>query len=147
MAGELFRYDPALVTIFFGPIRISSFDEGTFVRVTRARETWEKRVGRDGETIRVRSKNRTGSFEFRLHPGAREHDFLSLAHIVDEQTEVGIVPCFMFDNNGRELALGVRSWLVGWPDMEKAIEADQPVTWRVDSDFVRMYRGGLALAE
>lgn len=145
-------YDPAQVTLSIAVqsaagLEVSSiapqdFSEGSFIRLSRSRPMWSKRVGAIGAVTRNKSNDRSGSLVFMLEEGSDGNALLSEMQLADEQTNKAIAALLIKDKNGdNTFASGKNAWLVTMPDMTRAPEAGA-VEWSMDIDVLLMRHGG-----
>lgn len=135
-------YDPAAVTFVWGVIQIVGYIDGTFIKAARAKKSYTKRVGADGEVVRSMTKDQSGTISFSLMSSADCNALLSAAQLADELTGAGVFPVLIKDGRGLDLCSAPFGWLTGSPDMEKAMEAGE-VAWEMDCDFLTIFHGGL----
>lgn len=124
-------------------ISAEDYAEGTFIRISRSRPMWSKRVGATGSVTRSKSNDRSGSCELTLEQGSAINALLSAMQQADEDGNAAVAALLVKDNSGGDLASGKNCWLIGPPDMMKSQEAGG-VTWAFDIDQVSITHGGLA---
>lgn len=128
-------------------IALDDYAEGTFIRVSRTRPMWSKRVGATGAVTRSKSNDKSGSLTITLEQGSRINALLTAAAIADEDTNAAIAGMMLKDANGEpdaeDLVTGKNAWLVGLPDMMKGGEAGT-VEWVLDIDVLDIRHRGLA---
>ena len=121
-------YDPASVTITLGGHSVTGFADGSFVSVSQTENSFEVQVGSDGETVRSRSNNRSGTVTITLVHTSASNDFLRSLHSLDiaaRSREVGInsegagIRSFQIkDLNGNTLISANSTWISKYPDVE-----------------------------
>jgi hypothetical protein len=155
----VFTYDPKQVSISIlapaelglevSTISVTDYAEGSFIRVSRSRPMWAKRVGSTGTTTRNKSNDRSGSVTIELEAGSPINLYLSRLAKADEDTNKGLCGLLMKDANGgdnaQDLVTAKNAWLVGPPDMTKAMESGT-VAWIFDCDELDVVHGGLSEA-
>ncbi len=137
-------HDPGHIIITVGPFIVSDYAEGTFVKVTRAEDTFKTVVGADGEPTRVRSRNKSGSIEITLKRGSPANDYLSALAISDEEGGIGIVPTMVKDLNGLSLHVAPESWVKKPAEAEYAKDMTN-CAWTIETGKLTTFVGGLVL--
>jgi hypothetical protein len=137
-------HDPGRIVITVGPFIVSDYADGTFVKVSRAEDTFKTVVGADGEATRVRSRNKAGAIEITVKRGSPTNDYLSALAISDEEIGIGIVPTMVKDLNGTSLHVAPQSWV------KKPAEADygkelSDCAWTIETGNLITFVGGLVL--
>lgn len=123
-------------------ISAEDYAEGTFIRLSRGRPMWSKRVGATGSVTRSKSNDKTGSATLVLEQGSAINAQLQAMAAADEATNKGYAALLVKDKNGGDLASGKNAWVVQRPDMMKANEAG-PIEWVFDIDVLDIVHGGL----
>jgi hypothetical protein len=104
-------YDPKQVVVSFLGNLLTGYAAGSFVTATRAADTFTLHVGADGEAVRTRSANRSGTVTVRLVQTSPANDFLAAAAAADELSGAGVGPIFVKDLGGRTLAAAQNAWV------------------------------------
>lgn len=143
--SQVRTYDPALVTITFGNFDLGGFADGTFITVTRNNDIFSLTVGADGEGTRTKSNDRSGRFELVLQQSSPSNDILSEIAVQDEQSNGGVRPMQVKDNNGTSLSSGESVWIVKRPDSPFGKETDNR-TWTFETNCLDHFVGGNLLA-
>ncbi len=134
-------YDPKQVAcIFFGKI-LSGFADGTFVKVTRNEQTFNLKVGVDGEGARAKSNNKSGKIEFTLMQSSSSNDDLSAIAAADELSGEGVGAAVVKDASGTTLCAAATAWIQKPADADFGKEIGQRV-WVIESDEIDMFIGG-----
>lgn len=134
-------FDPKLVSLIFGGKIISGYADGTFILVERNEQTFNLKVGADGEGTRVKSNNKSGKITVTLMQSSASNDDLSAFALADEISNTGVVPVLMKDGSGRTVVSGATAWLQKPANVELAKEATAR-TWVIESDELAMVVGG-----
>jgi hypothetical protein len=134
-------YDPQKHTITFGPIVVTGFADGTFLKAYRNEDTYSIKIGADGNGARIRNANRSGRMEFTLLASSPSNDLLQAQAQIDELTGGGVASAFVKDGSGTAKAHGKNAWIVKIPDLERAKELGE-VTWIVETDILDVVQGG-----
>jgi hypothetical protein len=135
-------HDPNAIIVVIGPHIMSGPAKGSFVKVSRAEESFKLTVGADGEPTRVRNRNRSGSLEVTLTRSSPTNDFLSALLLLDEQLGTGVVPVLVKDLNGATLHSAGEAWVEKPADFEGSDEATHLV-WKIAIAKLVMFNGGL----
>lgn len=145
---RVYTYDPARVTVAVGPILIESgFVGNVFCRAKASKPRWKKIVGCDGEVIRVRQLDSSGTVEIVLEPYSGYNAALQALQTLDEFTSSGVLPVFIRDRNGFDLVVGVSSWISEVPDQEKGEEPQDAIRWALDVDQLHITHLGMPPTE
>lgn len=104
--------DPAAIVLTIGGNLISGFMPGTFLEVERDEDTWTPYTGADGEVARVRNRNKTGRFTFRLMPTSASNNILSALASLDEQTNTPAGASYVRDLLGTTVLGGDESYIL-----------------------------------
>lgn len=140
--GSLRKYDPKEVSITYGGISISDgIAPGTFIEINRNSPIYTKFVGTDGEVIRVRTNDRTGTIRVTYRQGSSTHPVLSAVAASDEITGVVAVPFALFDFNGSTTSISSQAWIREYPDIIYS-DIEDIVTWTWDCRDVTPFLGG-----
>jgi hypothetical protein len=136
-------YDPALVTLMFGGQAIVGYAEGTFINAARSEDAFSFRAGSDGQVVRSRNRNRTGSVTITLLPSSPSNDILSGIALADEQAGLGVYPLFIKDLSGTTLVTAPSAWVRKLAELAFAKEASEDREWVLDCDELVVHVGGL----
>jgi hypothetical protein len=145
MATKVKSYDPKKVIVNYGGITLSGFEDGTFVEVKPSSDTWTRKVGADGEVVRVRSNDDTSEVTVTLQQVSPSNDYLSGIRIADATTGLGgVLPLSIVDLSGTTVMFFPQAWIKKMPDVSRAKDAGN-TQWVFDtgqaaSNFV----GGVA---
>lgn len=134
-------YDPKDVAVTFGAKIISGYADGTFVTVERNEQTFNLKVGADGEGTRVKSNNKGGKITIVLMQSSASNDDLSAAAAADELSNNGVEPATVRDGSGRSIFGAATAWVQKQPNAEFGKEATTR-TWVIETDEVDMFIGG-----
>lgn len=111
-------FDPKKVIITFGITVLTGYAEGTFVKISRSGDAFEKRKGSDGSVDRI-NKN---AFDFKvsvtLMQTAPVNALLSALLAADQISNVGVLPLVVKDLNGVTLFTAAQAWIAKDPDTE-----------------------------
>lgn len=122
---QLKVYDPSEVLIQFGAITMEGYADGTFVTVDDDEDAYSLQVGTDGEAVRSKSNNRSGTITLTLLQSSQANTLLSAQHNLDRLSSggVGIAPLLIKDNNGLAIYTAETCWIQKRPSAEFAREA------------------------
>lgn len=149
MTGKLKNYDPAEVTMVFGPVTIRGYADGTFINAERNSESFTLKVGADGEATRSKSNDRSGRVTFTLEQSSDSNALLSAIMIQDEQTNSGVYPLLIKDNSGpavgKTLLAAPAAYIEKPPGVEYAKESGTR-EWAIVAGNLEVFVGGHAAA-
>lgn len=109
--STLKSYDPALVLCSLGSIGLSSFADGTFIEVSRNEDAFSELVGANGDVVRARNRNKSGTVVVTLLAGAPENDLLSALAEEDELAGTGVRPFLVKEANGTTVCSGQNAYV------------------------------------
>lgn len=134
-------YDPKGISMICGGKILSGFGDGTFIVVERNEQTFNLKVGVDGEGTRAKSNNKSGKITITLMQSSPSNDDLSAFAAADELSNSGVFPCLMKDNNGTTVCAAATAWVQKPANVENAKEVSTR-TWVLESDEIDMFVGG-----
>src|SRR5688572_18999118 len=107
----LANYDPGLVVITWGSIIFQGFSDGSMITAERDEDAYTKVVGAQGDTVRVRNRNRNGMVTVNLQQSSLTNVALSALATIDETTNLGVAPLQVKDLNGTTLIAAPSAWI------------------------------------
>lgn len=133
MPNTFAQYDPSAVALVIAGIPVTGFHSGTFIKCERDAETWKKDKGSQGDTVRVRNRNKGGKITFTLQATSPSNRLLLARANLDERTGRGYGASMCKDNFGTALVDAANSWIIKPANIEFADE-HTPREWEVDCD-------------
>jgi hypothetical protein len=132
-------FDPAEVSIVFGPYLMRGFSEEQ-VTITFDEDDWTQETGCDGETVRVKSNNQSATIVITLQQSSPSNDELSFTRNQDRLTNSGVYPLTIKDNLGTTKYTG-NAYVQKMADgaFGKTANARQ---WTLRTDFLIANLGG-----
>ena len=134
-------YDPAQVALIFGGVEIGGYADGTFVTVARDEDAFSLQIGTNGEGVRSKSNNKSGTFTFTLLQSSASNAILSAIAQLDELTNAGVFPAMVKDNSGSSIHTAETAWIQKVPDSEYSKEAG-PREWVIRTNNLQPFVGG-----
>lgn len=134
-------YDPKDISVIFGGKIITGFGDGTFVVIERNEQTFNLKVGVDGEGTRAKSNNKSGKITLTLMQSSASNDDLSAFAAADELSNTGVAACLLKDGNGSTVCAAATAWIQKPANVENAKEVSTR-TWVIESDEIDMFVGG-----
>ena len=139
-------YDPKAVALIVGGVPIGGFADGTFLKVSRSSDSFTKITGVDGVVSRSHIHDRSGECTITLAQTSPSNDILSALYKVDEESNAGVVPILIKDNNPTLGSVGstfvaAKAWIRKLPDAEYAKEVSNR-DWVFDVDDFEIFEGG-----
>lgn len=111
-------FDPKQVVVAFGPYTLTGFNDGTFIKIKRSGEAFEKKVGADGTVDRI-NKNRTDfDVEVVLKQTSPLNAILSGLLVADQLSNEGVLPLTIADLSGNSLFEAPQAWIKTDPEIE-----------------------------
>jgi hypothetical protein len=137
-------FDPQAVKVFYGPLILHGFMDGTMIQVAQDEATFSKHIGGDGEGCRVRNRNEGGKITVTLQQSSPSNDDLSTMHNADKLTGIGQQSVMVKDLRGTLLVSASEAWLEKFADISigKEIEGRE---WTIDCMKLRVVSVGSAL--
>lgn len=134
-------YAAEKVQVIVGTRALHGKAKGTFVKISRAEDSFKKKVGADGEVSRSSSADRSGSIEVTLDATSPDNAYLQQLANIDEQTKNGIIPAKIMDGSGSYVAISGESWVRKPSDQELGEEVKER-TWIIDCAEIDQTGGG-----
>lgn len=135
------NYDPSKVIVTFKGIQVQGYAESTFVKASRAEETFKTNVGAGGDVVRVRNRNRMGTVVVTLQMSSPTNDLLQAIATQDEITGDQYGSLQIKDLNGTTYVTAEKAWIQKPADAE--FGADSPNReWSIDCAELVIKNGG-----
>ena len=133
-------YDPAQVLISFNGFSLSGFADGSFVQVARNEDAFTLQIGSDGEGVRSKSNNKSGTVTVTLIQSSDSNDILSGFAAADELSNSGMGALLIKDNSGNSIYAAETCWIKKYADSEFAREAGSR-EWVFETDILESFVG------
>ncbi len=132
MATFLGTYDPKQVTLSLGPLLISGYSDGTFIKVALAdSELYKVHVGSHGEVARTKNNNKMGYITITLKQTSPSNAKLDL--LKNSPTPF---PVLLKNNSDSQfVATAVNGWVSKDPDSEFGAE-ESKIEWIIACDEI-----------
>lgn len=141
MDSTVRTYDPSEVRILVGALVLTGFADGTFVKINRSGDAFEKKRGADGTIDRINKNAIDFEVEFSLKGTNPQNATLSGILAGDQASNKGIFPLTIQDMSGNSIFEGPQSWIKKDPDQEFA-DALNNRTWKIDTGAAANLIGG-----
>jgi hypothetical protein len=141
MAAQTKQYDPGQVVVVYGPVIITGFAEDTFITAKRDEQVFTKKIGADGESTRVRNRNKGGQVELTLMASSQANKLLQALLDADELAGAGVQELIIKDLSGESLAVAAQAWICAHPEMGMAKDVGERV-WLFDTGELVLKEGG-----
>jgi hypothetical protein len=115
-------YDPKKVIITLGGVPIGGYADGTFVQIDPNSETWQKKVGADGEVARSLSNDNTHTMQITLMQTSLSNAYLRTVMNADKLTGLGMLPLSFTDLNTGDIHFWPQAWVSTTPPLGRAKE-------------------------
>jgi hypothetical protein len=135
------NYDPSLITVSFAGIIVQGFMEGTFLTAERNENSFETSVGSQGDTTRVRTRNKSGQVTITLQAESPTNDLLSAQMVLDELTGAGAGALLVKNLNGTTIVQAANAWLMKPANVEYSSDASSR-EWVIACADLTMLVGG-----
>lgn len=139
------QWDPGKCTVSFAGIVLNGFASGTFIKIAYNSDAFTVQAGAQGDTVRVRSRDATGTMEVTLQSSSPCNDLLTAKAKVDRASGTGYGPILATDLNGTSIARASRAWIKKIPDMEWATDPSDRV-WVLEIADLELEQGGAVIA-
>ena len=133
--------DPFKVVTTFGGNIISGYADGTFLNISRPEDMFVTTVGANGEVVRVKSNNTMTEITLTLLQSSLSNDILSGIAVLDEISNLGVLPFAVKDLSGLTTFFAGDAWIKKFPDQEFGKEA-QNREWVFTSAQSLIFIGG-----
>ena len=111
-------YDPKQVVVTFGATVMTGYAEGTFVKIARNGNAFEKSRGADGSVDRVNKNALDFTVNLTLKGTSPVNAILSGLLLADQLTNSGTLPLVVKDLGGATLFTAAQAWIAKDPDQE-----------------------------
>lgn len=111
-------YDPKQVVVTFGPTVLTGYAEGTFIKIARNGNAFEKSRGADGSVDRVNKNALDYTVTLTLKQTSPINAILAGLLLADQLTNSGTLPLVVKDLGGATLFTAAQAWIAKDPDQE-----------------------------
>lgn len=111
-------YDPKQVVVTFGPTVLTGYAEGTFIKISRNGNAFEKSRGADGGVDRVNKNALDYSVALTLKQTSPINAILAGLLLADQISNSGTLPLVVKDLGGATLFTAAQAWIAKDPDQE-----------------------------
>lgn len=125
-------YDPSKVSIVFGAATLTGFSDGTFVKIKRSGDVFEKKRGADGTVDRIAKSVGDFEVEVTLKQTSPLNAILSGILASDMKSNDGILNLSVTDLSGASLFAASQAWIRKDPDTDYADSLGSR-TWTFDT--------------
>lgn len=154
MPASVYTYNASLVSVSITPLAVtgvsigtlSGFGDGTFVKITRAGDAFDKKRGADGTVDRINKSIYDFEVEFVLKRTSPFNGLLSALLAADQALSNGIFPLFIKDLSGMSIFSATQAWIKKDPEVEYADTLGN-YTWKIDTGIGAQFIGGNALQQ
>jgi len=134
-------YDFKQVSLIYGGRQITGFAEGTAIDVERDTDAFSLTVGADGEAMRSKSNNKSGTVTFRLLQASESNRILSELALADENGTGGPLPLLIKDGSGSDLHADDQAYIQKLAQASYGNEANER-EWIIRCPSLQMFLGG-----
>ena len=131
--ARITKYSGAEMTGVWNGVIFTGLGPDTAYSVEQAEDAFTQQIGIDGESVRVRNKNDSGSITVTLMRSSSSNQFLSAFHLADRATGAGVGPFLLQDQNGTHIFEASRCWIRKFPNVEFGREGGT-VEWIFDTN-------------
>lgn len=111
-------YDPKQVVVTFGPTVLTGYAEGTFIKISRNGNAFEKSRGADGGVDRVNKNALDYTVALTLKQTSPINAILAGLLLADQISNSGTLPLVVKDLGGATLFTAAQAWIAKDPDQE-----------------------------
>ncbi len=111
-------YNLKNVSVQIGGVALSGFGENDAVSIDAAEEIWTTSVGADGEVVRSKNNNATGTITITCMQTSGVNEICENIRLLDEaadQTGLFLLPIIIFDEHRNETISSEQCWLMSHP--------------------------------
>lgn len=133
-------YNPKEIIIIVGGFQLSGYADGAFVTVERKEDMFNLQIGADGEGVRSKSNNQSGSINIKLLQSSASNEILSSFAKLDELSNAGTFPILVKDTSGTSLYSAESAWIKKIAPSEFGKEAGSR-EWEIETDNLQTFVG------
>lgn len=137
----LLNYDPKAVVVTYQGVNVTGYQDGTFIEVERAADSFTKHVGSGGQVARSKSADRSGKITLTLMAVSPTNDLLSALLILDETSGLNYGSFQLKDLHGNLKCQAHETWIMKAPKVERA-EKTGSVVWIFECSDIDIFAGG-----
>lgn len=131
--GNFGQYDPGRMSLVVCGIEITGFHTGEMVKCSRNNPTWKHEKGGQGDGVRTRSRDKSGTIVFTLQSTSPSNKLLLARALLDESTGRGFGSALGKDSDGNGMVQAENCWIEKPADLTWADE-HSPREWTVVCD-------------
>lgn len=149
MTSGIIPYNPALVSITWGPFNLSSATADDMVTVSFDENAITKTIGSQGEAVLTVNQNRGGLAKVSLMQGSPVQALLSAQaqSTRPKKSPIILLPFQVIDANGTALAVGPNAYIEKIPDIARA-KAHKAVEWIFNIvEWTKLSNGGVSVQQ
>jgi len=134
-------YNPREVIVTFRGVPLSGFTDGTFIEGSRNNPSWNTSVGADGEGVRAKSNDKSGTVTLTLLQSSASNLSLATLAQLDELAGEGSGQLEVVDLSGTTVMSAADAWIQQPADISFGQEKEDRV-WVFETDDLFMLHGG-----
>lgn len=115
-------FDFKQVANIFGGRILGGFADGEVITLEPQSDAFSEFVGADGEITRSKSNNNLWILTVRLSQTSDSNDIMTGFYLADKNSNAGVVPYLMKDNNGRTLVSCEQAYIKRAPSISMGVE-------------------------
>jgi hypothetical protein len=141
MDSTVRTYDPSKVRVLIGALVMTGFADGTFVKINRSGDAFDKKRGADGTVDRINKSAYDFEVDFSLKGTSPLNASLSGLLATDQLTNGAIFPLTIQDLSGNSLFEAPQAWIKKDPDQDFADSLNNR-SWKIDTGAAANLIGG-----
>ena len=134
-------YDPGANSFVFNGELVTGYGDGTMISFAREVASFSKVTGSQGDTTRIRSRNKTGAFTVRLLQTSPMNDRFSEYLRLDEAGVAQKHPAQLQDLLGTTKVNAEQAWVVGWAEISFS-DGEEGREWTIETGATQVNVGG-----
>jgi hypothetical protein len=135
------QWDPGRVTASAMGIPMRGFATGEFIKAAYNSDAFTVQSGAQGDAVRVRSRDQTGTVTFTLQASSPTNDLLLARAKLDRLFGTGYGPLLVQDLNGTTRIRASRCWIKKVPDATMATDPSDR-EWVIECFDLEIEPGG-----
>ena len=142
MANGLQNYDPQAVVLVVGGQQIVGFAEGSMIECSRNSDGWTEQVGAQGDVVRNKSADKTGTIKITLQQTSPSNAILQALQALDDENGTGTAEAQITDSTTPDALVHCENaWVKKLADFKRGKESGD-VEWTMATNSLQIKHAG-----